>query len=762
MWYDVSVELFAVIMLIIFTTFAKIGNPLKSLQNKAFMKLSVCVIVTCITDIVSALMINAQLDGHFIHPVLLYAVNIVFFMLMTFSGVFYCAYLYALIGYEDFNKTAISAILAVPLVLFTLLTVTTPWTKLLFYIDENGAYRFGSLHFLATAVMSLYVVTGIAFLFVYRNNISRLQLVSALIFTLGAALGMYIQKLFLPDMSIGMAASALTVIMLNFSVQTPDSYRLMRTMEELQRAKKQAEDAKKAKELFLANMSHEIRTPINSVLGMNEMIIHKSTDPEILKYAETARKSGVTLLTLINNVLDHTKLSTGELELSSEPFESRAFFDIIIDEGAAMAKDKGLYFKADIPADFPCTLQGDSLRIHQIIQNFISNAVKFTAEGGITFSVSYKSAGANAVTVDFAVSDTGCGMEKQDTERIFQSFVRLNSAGNYSLEGAGLGLSVSEELAEIMGGRISVESERGVGSTFTFTVDIIVKDTAPLGGVFVSETSGESGCGSDVNIYAPEARVLAADDCEVNLFIISELLKQFGIRADIAAGGDQCIALAAENTYDLIILDHMMPPPDGIKVMHTIKDTSGFASNTSPIIVLTANAVVGAREQYIKEGFDGYMSKPVTFKALSEILQKYLPPHIVHYIEKDNSAGDDILSNVNLTYIDVKSAVKKCGGMEAYMAVLRRFAGRTADYAARLEKAAESKSTDEYAEIAAQVKTGAEEIGAANLSDMAKLQEMFAGIGRYEDVISLHRDFVNTLVQVTAEAEKNIIGKAEQ
>lgn len=407
MRYDVNVELFAVIMLIIFTTFAKIGNPLKDPQNKAFMKLSVCVIVTCITDILSVLMLNAQLDGHFFHPALLYGINIAFFMLMTFSGVFYCAYLYTLIGHEDFNKTAMSAVLSLPLAAFTLLNATTPWTKLLFYIDENGAYCFGSLHFLATAVMSVYVVTGIAFLIIYRNNISRLQLVSALIFTLGAALGMYIQKFFLPDMSVGMAAAALTVIMLNFSVQTPDSYRLMRAMEELQRAKKQAEDAKKAKELFLANMSHEIRTPLNSLLGMNEMIIHKSTDPDILKYAETARKSGITLLTLVNNVLDHTKLSTGELELYSEPFESRAFFEVIINEGAAMAKEKGLYFNADIPEDFPCILQGDSLRIRQILQNFISNAVKFTSEGGVTFSAAYKQSGANAVTVDFIVSDTG-------------------------------------------------------------------------------------------------------------------------------------------------------------------------------------------------------------------------------------------------------------------------------------------------------------------------------------------------------------------
>ena len=760
MRYDVSVEIFAVIMLIIFTTFAKIGNPLKKPQNTAFMKLSVCVIITCLTDIASSLMINAQLDGRHISTAALYVVNIAFFMLMTFSGIFYCAYLYTLIGYDDFNKTSMSKILAVPLMLFTLMTVSTPWTKLLFYIDENGAYCFGSLHFLATAVMSVYVVTGIAFLIIYRNNISRLQLVSALIFTLGAALGMYIQKFFFPNISIGMAVSALTVIMLNFSVQTPDSYQLMRTMEELQKAKKQAEDAKKAKELFLANMSHEIRTPINSILGMNEMIIHKSTDPDILTYAETARKSGVTLLTMINNVLDHTKLSTGELELSCEPFESRTFFEVVIDEGAAMAKEKGLYFKADIPSDFPRVLQGDSLRIRQILQNFISNAVKFTSEGGVTFTAKYKPSGASAITAEFSVSDTGCGMEKQDTDRIFQSFVRLNSAGNYSLEGAGLGLSVSAELAEIMHGRIDVDSENGVGSTFTFTVDIMVKDSAPTGEIFISDNAGESRHGGEVNIYAPEARILAADDCEVNLFIITELLKQFGIHADIAASGDKCIELAAETAYDLIIVDHMMPPPDGIEVLHTIKETAGFASSTTPVVVLTANAVVGAREQYLREGFDGYMSKPVTFKALSEILVKFLPEQTVQYTA-DIAADGDVFSNVNLAYIDIKGAVKKCGGTEVYTELLRNFAGSTADYAARLEKAAESKSTAEYAEIAARVKKEAAEIGAANLSDMAKLQEMFAGMGRYEDVISLHRDFVNTLVQVTAEAEKNIIGKTE-
>lgn len=346
-------------------------------------------------------------------------------------------------------------------------------------------------------------------------------------------------------------------------------------------------------------------------------------------------------------------------------------------------------------------------------------------------------------------------MEKQDSERIFQSFVRLNSAGNYSLEGAGLGLSVSAELAEIMHGRINVESAVGKGSKFTFTLDMIVKDNSPLGSIFLSDNSG-----AEREIYAPDARVLAADDCEVNLFIISELLKQFGIHPDIAAGGEQCIKLAAENTYDLIILDHMMPSPDGVEVMHTIKGAPDFASNTSPVVVLTANAVVGAREQYIKEGFDGYMSKPVTFKSLSEVLGEHLPQHIIQYTKKDGNT-EDILSKVNLAHIDVKSALKICGGQDAYIAKLRSFAGNGAAQVARLEKAAESKSTSEYAKAAAIVKTSAAEIGAVNLSDMARLQEMFAEMGQYEDIISLHRDFVNTLVQVTADAEKNIIGKVE-
>ena len=558
MQYDVSIEVFALIMLVMFTIFIKIANPLNAPQNKAFIRLSLCVIISCIADIVSCLIINARVQGYNIPIWVMYPVNMVFFITIMLDGFCYCTYLYTLIGYEDFLKTQLSKVILIPVILFSLVTLTTPWTHLLFYFDENGKYTFGTAHFLAVVVMLIYVVVGVMFLIIYKNKISKMQLYSTLIFTLAAAVGMFVQNIFMPNKCIGMPTAAMAIILIYFSLQTPDSYVLMHTMDELKKAKKQAEDATKAKETFFANMSHEIRTPINSVLGMNEMILHKSTDPDIIKYAETARKSGASLLALVNNVLDYTKLTTGELRLIDEPYDTRKMFENVISEAMELAKGKNVKFETDISPELPKVMVGDQIRIRQILYNLVSNAFKFTNEGSVVITASCKKTGSSLVKLKISVTDTGCGIKKEDIKRIFGSFVRLNTGENYSLEGAGLGLSVTSELLEMMDGDIDVESTFGKGSKFTVEFLQGVENAEQMGEITVSETV-DTDAASEKDFYAPDVSVLAADDCEVNLFIISELLKQFGIRTDIAISGEKCFEMAAQKLYDLIILDHMMP-----------------------------------------------------------------------------------------------------------------------------------------------------------------------------------------------------------
>ncbi len=398
-------------------------------------------------------------------------------------------------------------------------------------------------------------------------------------------------------------------------------------LEEIKSARDLANEANMAKSTFLASMSHEIRTPLNSVLGMNEMILRSTDDPALREYAENIKLSGDMLLGIINDVLDFSKIEAGRMDITPVEYNPHDLLRDCYNYFEQMAESKDLYIDVTCDETIPSRLSGDEKLIRQIMNNLISNAVKYTREGGVKVSLSDNGVSGEVRDMIITVADTGIGIDKEDISCLFDAFRRINEKENATIQGTGLGLAITKELVTLMHGTISVESTPGKGSVFTIILPQKVVDAAPIGEFVKHITPGENTYKE--SFHAPEARILIVDDARLNLKVAQALLRNTMIQCDTAGGGNQAIEMCRDTRYDLILLDHRMPEPDGIQTFHVISK-EGVNTDT-PIIMLTANVVSGAEEEYRRIGFADYLSKPIRGEDLEAALLKYLPPEkIIH------------------------------------------------------------------------------------------------------------------------------------
>ena len=403
---------------------------------------------------------------------------------------------------------------------------------------------------------------------------------------------------------------------------------------DMERKKQQALSASEAKGRFLANMSHEIRTPINAVLGMDAMILRECTEPQIKEYALDIQNAGQSLLALINDILDLSKIESGKLEILPEEYDFSSLIHDIINMITMKAADKDLKVNLCIDEKLPSRLRGDDIRLRQGLVNLMNNAVKYTEKGSVTLSVS-GTVNENSAILTFQVEDTGIGIKEEDIGKLFAEFERIEEQRNRNVEGTGLGMSITTQLLELMGSHLQVESIYGKGSKFYFTLqqDIILAE--PIGNLEQRIQQQAADYTYQVTFTAPEAQVLVVDDNTVNRKVFRNLLKATKIKVEEAAGGLECLNMAGKKPYDMIFLDHMMPDLDGIETLHRLKENMASPCFSIPIIALTANAVSGAKEMYLSEGFHSFLSKPVNPQKLEQMLMENLPKEKV-IIEKTN------------------------------------------------------------------------------------------------------------------------------
>lgn len=528
--------------------------------------------------------------------------------------------------------------------------------------------------------------------------------------------------------SLGIIFVSLIVAGIVNSLITEQNHRLLDALRKEKRSQQEAEAANMAKSSFLANMSHEIRTPINAILGMNEMILREEKDPAIRGYAGNIQASGNSLLSIVSDVLDISKIESGKLEIIPVDYEVNSLISDCCNMAAGRAKAKELELLVECADNVPMKLCGDETHIRQIIMNLLTNAVKYTEKGTVKLIVSGRfTDGGFVLKVD--VSDTGIGIAEENLPQLFTQFQRFDLQRNRNIEGTGLGLSIVKRLCDLMSGTITARSVLGSGSTFTVELPQKVVDSTPCGGVNLNYSAGAEH-EYHHSFEAPEAKILAVDDLPVNLLVIANLLKETRIKIDTAGSGRECLDKCSQQKYDLILMDHMMPEMDGVQTFEKLHGDKTSPNFETPVIMLTANALAGMREQYMDVGFADYVSKPVRGAKLEEAIRRNLPESLIKPASPEIPA--EAVSTEPSGFADICGAVPElnvnaalqycCGSAELLNDLLHDFTEN--DHFSDLKAAFEEKRWEDYRRHAHSLKSTSLMIGLTGLSERARASEL--------------------------------------
>ena len=508
----------------------------------------------------------------------------------------------------------------------------------------------------------------------------------------------------------------------------------------LSEAAQQANQANEAKSYFLSTMSHDIRTPMNAILGLNEMVLRDSRDDSIRMYSESIRTAGNTLLGIINDILDFSKIEAGKMELINVDYSFVSLLNDLVNMVQKKAEDKGLIFNLDIDRNIPATLNGDEIRIKQVIINILSNAVKYTGRGSVTFSAHARklSDKPDSIMLKISVADTGTGIKPEDLGRLFVAFERIEEKKNRNIEGTGLGMAITQRFLDMMGSHLEVESEYGRGSVFSFELEQKVVKWDPIGDFEEAyRRSITERTSYHEKFTAPDARVLVVDDTPVNLTVFVSLLKRTGLKIDTAESGDEGISLFIKNHYDVIFLDHMMPDKDGIETLKEMKAITDTQNTLTPVICLTANAISGMREMYTNAGFDDYLTKPIDAERLETMLMQYLPDDKVTCVSGDDDIDEDEDQALpdflyDIKEIDTDSGLNYCGDGESYVDALMMYMGSAEKKAEEIEKYRAAGDIKNVTIKVHALKSASRSIGALELGEFAERLEKAGDSGDQE------------------------------
>ncbi|MGN0650768.1 MAG: response regulator [Oscillospiraceae bacterium] len=755
--YNIYFELSAVIYMIVLNVYIRLQFNSKSMVNKLFKTVAVLLLFANIFDIITAITISYAL---YIPTWINMILNYIYLAMDLAMEFLFMMYSLACVNKGDIRKTVIYRISLVLAILSFLMLTLNFATKWLFDFSPTEGYVHGPLYMVLYVVpfVFIFIVTGI--LLSNFKNFNTNQRVTIICYAITTIIGPLVQ-MFFPDILFVLFTVSVGYMMLMFSLETPDYEALQRTNAELIQTRDEAEEAtaaaqkaNQAKTEFLSGMSHEVRTPINAILGYNEMILRECSDKDIIQYSMNVQSAGKTLLSIVSDILDYTEIENGRLELDNADYSAVSVLNDVITYGEYYTEKKDIKLKTNISSDIPTMLHGDSIRITQIFNNLVSNAVKYTDTGYVEIGVSWEQTGTDKGCLSAYIKDTGIGMKEEDVSRISSSFLRMDKKRTQNIQGIGLGLTIVTRLLAKMDSKLIVKSEYEKGTTVSFRIEQTVVDPKPVGVFRTSGSSVQYNSGKVPLFTAPNAKILAVDDNSMNLDLFKGNLKHTKIIIDTATNGVEALALINKNKYDLIFLDHMMPVMDGMETLKTIKKQN-LCPNV-PIIVITANALPGEKEVYLNAGFDEYLSKPVTSKQLCETVRRFLPAGFIYDADSEESyescnipsspavqsiieappaapesAADSGSLLERLSFLDTETGMMYCcDSEEFYLEIINTYLSeRKTD---SIKQYFDSEDYDNYRIQVHALKSTSRTIGAADMASEAEKLEMAAKSGDTE------------------------------
>ncbi|MCR5545019.1 MAG: response regulator [Lachnospiraceae bacterium] len=691
---EASVVMFNVILILFIT----IQSRTELREVAAFRGLVACGVLILLTDIIQAYMVD--LPGTLFNYYLINIINMIDYLgilMLGFGVYFYFLFIYGITPRKWWKITTL--LLFIIYVVILIVNLFNGCISL--YSYETKTYEHGPLFvFIGNGIpIFAYALTIISFRFNYKKlNVRYRKAIAFVIIVI--ALGMVLQPLINAYISVTGLFASLGMFILYLTVETEDYRNLIEANDSLEEAKAKAQQANSDKSLFLANMSHEIRTPLNAYLGLNEMILAESKEEKTLEYARDMKIAGNALLSVVNDVLDISKIETGNIGLNNVPYHLTEVLEDIKVIITARAREKGLRFIMDVDESVPDHLLGDGSRLQQVYINILNNSVKYTEDGVVVFLLRGQRNG-NELNLLAQITDTGIGIRPEDLEHLFERYQRVNLEKNKNVEGTGIGLSIVKAIVDQTGGEIKVTSNYGMGTVTFVSIPQVTLGEETVGTQKKLMRKKEKELASPIEVW--EKSILIVDDNEMNLKVLKGLLSSSKARIVAEPGGEEALAVLRKKKFDIVLTDAFMPKVDGEAVLKEVKTDLNHLNYDTPFIVVTADALADSEEKYLAMGFDDYISKPVEMQRLKEVIKKFLPDAMGHI---DKNKAMDNLSDEGL-----------------FKEVLENFSDTAEDKISHISSALDKENWKEYVIYVHGLKSNAKTIGAEELGELSQKLE---------------------------------------